>query len=133
VDGETEFRNVSFSYPTRPTHTVLKDLSLLIKPGQFVALVGASGCGKSTVVSLLERFYSPSKGSMFIDGRDILSLDADVYRTSITMANQDVCLFQGTIREKILLGTATDRIPSEKETFDACREANIYDLIMLLP
>ena len=75
-----ELRDLSFSYPSRPTHEVLKGLNLTIHPGQTVALVGPSGCGKSTIASLLQRFYDPVLGGLFVNGIDLRTLDIKGYR-----------------------------------------------------
>ena len=75
ICGEVSFKDVTFVYPTRPMQTVLKDFSLSVPAGKMVALCGSSGAGKSTVAALLERFYDPKSGSIFLDGHDITSLD----------------------------------------------------------
>ena len=75
IHGQVNFENVTFCYPTRPTQTVLKDFSLTMPAGKMVALCGSSGAGKSTVVSLLERFYDVDSGKIFLDGHDITALD----------------------------------------------------------
>lgn len=75
IHGQVNFKNVTFCYPTRPTQTVLKDFSLTMPAGKMVALCGSSGAGKSTVASLLERFYDVDSGKIFLDGHDITVLD----------------------------------------------------------
>jgi ATP-binding cassette subfamily B (MDR/TAP) protein 1 len=132
VDGTIEFRDVHFRYPTRPEQPVLRGLNLTVRPGQYVALVGASGCGKSTTIALLERFYDPLSGGVFIDGREISSLNIKQYRSHIALVSQEPTLYQGTIKENILLGTSNEDITDEAVEH-ACREANIYDFIMSLP
>lgn len=132
ADGYVEFRDVHFRYPTRPEQPVLRGLNLSVRPGQYVALVGASGCGKSTTIALLERFYDPLAGGVFIDGKEISSLNINDYRSHIALVSQEPTLYQGSIRENILLGSARDHVPDEAIEF-ACREANIYDFILSLP
>lgn len=131
VDGTLEFRDVHFRYPTRPEQPVLRGLNLSIHPGQYVALVGASGCGKSTTIALLERFYDPLSGGIYIDGKEISSLNVNQYRSFIALVSQEPTLYQGTIKENILLGAASEVTDSAIE--HACREANIYDFIVSLP
>lgn len=132
VEGHLEFRDVHFRYPTRPEQPVLRGLNLTVKPGQYVALVGASGCGKSTTIQLLERFYDPLVGGVYIDGKEISSLNINNYRSWIALVSQEPTLYQGTVKENILLGADRDNVPQE-EIERACKDANIYDFIMSLP
>ncbi|KAI1189830.1 ABC transporter [Nemania serpens] len=132
VEGTIEFRDVHFRYPTRPEQPVLRGLNLTVRPGQYVALVGASGCGKSTTIALLERFYDPLSGGVFIDGKEISSLNIKQYRSFIALVSQEPTLYQGTIKENILLGTPKEEVADEAVEH-ACREANIYDFVMSLP
>ncbi|KAI1107215.1 P-loop containing nucleoside triphosphate hydrolase protein [Jackrogersella minutella] len=132
VDGTVEFRDVHFRYPTRLEQPVLRGLNLTIRPGQYVALVGASGCGKSTTIALLERFYDPLVGGVFVDGQDISALNVNQYRSHIALVSQEPTLYQGTIKENILLGSSRESVPDSAIEF-ACREANIYDFILSLP
>ncbi|OAQ70357.1 multidrug resistance protein 3 [Pochonia chlamydosporia 170] len=132
VDGTLEFRDVHFRYPTRPDVPVLRGLNLTIRPGQYVALVGASGCGKSTTIALLERFYDPLSGGVFVDDKEISSLNINDYRSHIALVSQEPTLYQGTIKENILLGSAKENVSDDAIEF-ACREANIYDFIISLP
>ncbi|KAL1969025.1 hypothetical protein VTN77DRAFT_859 [Rasamsonia byssochlamydoides] len=132
VEGTIEFRDVHFRYPTRPEQPVLRGLSLTVKPGQYVALVGASGCGKSTTIALLERFYDPLSGGVYVDGKDISRLNVNSYRSFLALVSQEPTLYQGTIRENILLGSNQSDVP-EEAIIKACKDANIYDFIMSLP
>ena len=132
VDGTVEFRNVHFRYPTRPDQPVLRGLNLSIHPGQYVALVGASGCGKSTTISLLERFYDPMAGGVYVDGKEISTLNINDYRSFIALVSQEPTLYHGTVKDNILLGTPNEDVTDE-QIEHACREANIYDFIMSLP
>ncbi|KAF5594713.1 ATP-binding protein cassette subfamily B (MDR TAP) member 1 [Fusarium subglutinans] len=132
VEGTLEFRDVHFRYPTRPEQPVLRGLNLTVRPGQYIALVGASGCGKSTTIALLERFYDPLSGGVFIDGREISTLNVNDYRSHIALVSQEPTLYQGTIRDNILLGTSREDV-SDKDIEHATREANIYEFIVSLP
>lgn len=132
VEGNIEFRDVHFRYPTRPEQPVLRGLNLTVKPGQYIALVGASGCGKSTAIQLLERFYDPLVGGIYVDGKEISSLNLNDYRSFIALVSQEPTLYQGSIRENILLGADKEDVPDSAVEF-ACKEANIYDFIMSLP
>ncbi|KAI9744292.1 MAG: GTPase-activating protein [Claussenomyces sp. TS43310] len=132
IKGTVEFRDVHFRYPTRPEQPVLRGLNLSVKPGQYIALVGASGCGKSTTIALLERFYDPIVGGIYVDGKEISSLNINEYRSFIALVSQEPTLYQGTIRENVLLGADRENVPDTEIEF-ACREANIYDFIMSLP
>ncbi|KAL4933203.1 putative ABC multidrug transporter [Aspergillus undulatus] len=132
MKGAIEFRNVYFRYPTRFSTPVLQGLDFTVRPGQFVAFVGASGCGKSTTIALLERFYNPLAGSICVDGRDISQLDLQAYRRQLAFVGQEPALFQGTIKENILLGMEEGEVGDDR-LIAACRDANIYDFIISLP
>jgi ATP-binding cassette subfamily B (MDR/TAP) protein 1 len=132
AEGTIEFRDVHFRYPTRPEQPVLRGLNLTVKPGQYVALVGASGCGKSTTIALLERFYDPLAGGVYIDGQEISSLNLKDYRNFLALVSQEPTLYQGTIRENVLLGADREDVP-EEDIVQACKDANIYDFIISLP
>jgi ATP-binding cassette, subfamily B (MDR/TAP), member 1 len=127
--GQVEFRDVHFSYPTRAEQSVLQGLSLKVEPGQFVALVGASGCGKSTVIGLIERFYDPTSGGIFVDGKNISSLNVSEYRSCLAIVMQEPVLYSGTIRENILLGIK-DEDAEEEAVVEACKKANIHDFVV---
>ncbi|GAB4834763.1 (ABC) transporter [Ancistrocladus abbreviatus] len=104
VDGHIQFNDVSFSYPSRPEAMIFSKLCLNIPSGKIVALVGGSGSGKSTVISLIERFYEPLSGQILLDGADIQELDLKWMRQQIGVVNQEPALFATTIRENILYG-----------------------------
>lgn len=129
VEGQIEFRDVHFRYPTRPNQPVLRGLDLTVKPGQYVALCGPSGCGKSTTIALIERFYDPLSGGIFIDGKEISTLNINDYRKHLALVSQEPTLYQGTIKENILLGGSRDDV-SDQEVIKACKDANIYDFIV---
>ena len=101
IEGTIEFRNVSFSY--EPGKPVLENFSFSVKPGKTLAIVGATGAGKTTIVNLLERFYEPDKGQILLDSVDIKEFDLKWYREQIGLVMQDVFIIPGTIRDNILL------------------------------
>ncbi|KAK3712242.1 ATP-binding cassette permease mdl1 [Vermiconidia calcicola] len=119
--GTIEFKDVTFSYPTRPAVEIFKDLSFQIKQGSNVAIVAPSGAGKSTVASLLMRFYTPSSGTITIAGRDISKLNAKQLRRKIGYVGQEPVLFSGTIAENIAYGKP---LASRSEIVSAARRAN---------
>ncbi|MCP4402273.1 MAG: ABC transporter ATP-binding protein, partial [bacterium] len=129
IKGEIDLESVSFAYTSSPDR-VLRNVSLKIPAGKTVALVGESGAGKSTLVSLIPRFYEPEKGSICIDGHDVMDLQQRFLRENIGIVQQDVFLFDGTIRENILYGKAD---ATENELIDAAKHAYIYDFIRSLP
>ncbi|KAJ6426959.1 hypothetical protein OIU84_022539 [Salix udensis] len=104
VDGHIEFKDVCFKYPSRPDVTIFDKFCLDIPSGKIVALVGGSGSGKSTVISLIERFYEPLSGQILLDGNDIRDLDRKWLRQQIGLVNQEPSLFAASIRENILYG-----------------------------
>ncbi|XVF13654.1 hypothetical protein REPUB_Repub08aG0226500 [Reevesia pubescens] len=104
VEGHIEFKDVSFSYPSRPDVAIFNRFFLNIPAGKIVALVGGSGSGKSTVISLIERFYEPLVGEILLDGNNIRDLDLKWLRQQIGLVNQEPALFATTIRENILYG-----------------------------
>lgn len=104
VEGHIQFKNVSFSYPSRPDVMIFNKLCLDFPSGKIVALVGGSGSGKSTVISLIERFYEPLSGNILLDGNDIRELDLKWLRQQIGLVNQEPALFATTIRDNILYG-----------------------------
>ncbi|KUJ22548.1 P-loop containing nucleoside triphosphate hydrolase protein [Mollisia scopiformis] len=132
TDGgvKIELKDLWFKYPTRDI-PIFTGLNLTIEKGQFAALVGPSGCGKTSIVSLLERFYDVQRGKILVNGTDITSLNVQDYRKCMSLVAQEPTLFQGTIKENILLGVS-ESTPTET-LYAACRDAEIHDFIMSLP
>lgn len=129
TNGEVEFKHISFKYQEEE-NMIIHNLSLKVKRGETVALVGMSGGGKSTLVSLLPRFYDVTSGSILLDGIDIRDYQAQSLRQQIGMVLQDTFLFSNTVKENILIGKpdATD-----EEVIEAAKAANAHEFIMKLP
>ncbi len=129
AEGQIEFRNVSFRYKEDYDY-VLRDLSLTIQPGEYVALVGSSGVGKTTLCSLIPRFYEVSAGEIRLDGVNIRDIRLAALRANIGIVQQDVYLFAGTVADNIRYGKldATDA-----EIIAAAKQANAHEFIMALP
>ena len=128
VEGAISFQGVSFEYLLG--HTVLEDINLEIQPQQVAALVGPTGVGKSTLVSLIPRFYDVTRGAIRLDGRDLREYKLDSLRQQISIVLQDVFLFYGTVRENILFGRPG---ASEEQVIAAAKVANAHDFIRQLP
>ncbi|KAK4096518.1 P-loop containing nucleoside triphosphate hydrolase protein [Parathielavia hyrcaniae] len=131
--ARVQFRNVCFSYPARPHAQVLKGLSIDIKPGSFCALVGPSGAGKSTIISLVERLYTPQSGAILIDGVDVTKSRDTAFRDSIALVPQESMLFDSSIEFNIGLGARPGHEATIEEIVEACKLANIHDVIEALP
>ncbi|GAB1289407.1 Phosphatidylcholine translocator ABCB4 [Apodemus speciosus] len=130
IKGDLELSDVHFSYPSRANVKILKGLNLKVKSGQTVALVGNSGCGKSTTVQLLQRLYDPTEGTISIDGQDIRDFNVRYLREIIGVVSQEPVLFSTTIAENIRYGRGNVTMEEIKK---AVKEANAYDFIMKLP
>ncbi|XP_027395693.1 multidrug resistance protein 1 isoform X1 [Bos indicus x Bos taurus] len=132
VEGNVAFNDVVFNYPTRPDIPVLRGLSLEVKKGQTLALVGNSCCGKGTVIQLLERFYDPLAGTVLIDGKEIKQLNVQWLRAHMGIVSQEPILFDCSIGENIAYGD-NSRVVSQEEIERAAKEANIHPFIEMLP
>uniref|UniRef100_A0AAQ5Z596 ATP-binding cassette, sub-family B (MDR/TAP), member 11a n=1 Tax=Amphiprion ocellaris TaxID=80972 RepID=A0AAQ5Z596_AMPOC len=130
--GNIEFLNCKFTYPTRPDTQVLKGLVVSVKPGQTLAFVGSSGCGKSTSVQLLERFYDPDEGQVLIDGHQSHSVNVPFLRSQIGIVSQEPVLFDCSIAGNIQYGDNT-RSVSMEEIVEAAKKAFLHDFVMTLP
>jgi ATP-binding cassette, subfamily B, bacterial len=129
VRGDITFRSVSFRYAD-DSHFVLKNLSLEIKAGEFVALVGASGVGKTTLCSLIPRFYDATEGDVLIDGMNVRHIRPQSLRQSIGIVQQDVYLFAGTVAENLRYGKPD---ASRDQIVEAAKQAHAHDFIVALP
>ncbi|CAK9806111.1 Mitochondrial potassium channel ATP-binding subunit [Anthophora plagiata] len=129
--GNITFRNVNFSYPTRPEHVILKNFNLNIPAGKTVAIVGSSGNGKSTIAALLERFYDVDNGSIAIDGKDLRSLNAGYLRGNVLgYIDQEPILFASSIMENIRYGKPD---ATNEDVIEAAKEANAHEFITKFP
>jgi ATP-binding cassette subfamily B (MDR/TAP) protein 1 len=131
--GEVRFENVHFEYPTRQGAKIFNGFNLTIKPRTSLALVGGSGSGKSTVMSLIQRFYDPlpdletkNTSAVLVDGVDIKTLNVQHYRSQIGIVSQEPTLFTGTIRENIVYGNPTATM---EQVIDAAKRANVHNFI----
>lgn len=130
IKGNVTFKNVAFSYHSRKEIKVLKDVSFTANFGQKIAIVGPSGTGKSTIASLLLRFYNIDEGEILVDGKNIYDFDLENLRGNMSIVPQDVILFGGTIRENIAYGKPN---ATEEEILIAAKQANAYNFIESFP
>uniref|UniRef100_A0A8C9TJ96 Bile salt export pump n=1 Tax=Scleropages formosus TaxID=113540 RepID=A0A8C9TJ96_SCLFO len=130
--GEIEFIDCKFTYPTRPDIRVLNGLNVSVKPSQTLAFVGSSGCGKSTSVQLLERFYDPEEGRVLIDGHNSTKVNVAFLRSKIGIVSQEPILFDCSIAENIKYGD-NQREVSMDEVISAAEKAQLHDFVMSLP
>ncbi|XP_075237871.1 ATP-dependent translocase ABCB1-like [Lycorma delicatula] len=140
INGRIEFDSVHFCYPSRPDTKILRGMSFVLEPGKTLALVGESGCGKSTIVSLLERFYDPLSGSVMIDRFNIRSINVRYLRSNIGLVTQEPVLFNCSIKDNILYGLQDDLdedndndIYNMDQVIGAAKAANIHNFIINLP
>jgi ATP-binding cassette, subfamily B, bacterial len=129
VRGKVEFKDVSFKYKEDHNY-VLKNLSLEIQAGEYVALVGSSGIGKTTLCTLIARFYEVNAGKILLDGQDIRDVTLRSLRRNIGIVQQDVYLFAGTVADNIRYGKLD---ASQQEIIDAAKQAHAHDFIMAFP
>jgi len=137
--GKVELKDVKFSYPSRPNIEVLKSFSLVVEPGQSVALVGSSGSGKSTIIQLIERFYDPLSGVVEVDNVPIQDLNLPWLRQQIGLVSQEPTLFEGSFAENVafgLIGSKWESLEGQERrdlVIEACKKANAHDFILKLP
>ncbi|XP_059192407.1 ATP-binding cassette sub-family B member 9 [Centropristis striata] len=128
--GVVEFKDITFAYPTRPETNILKGVSFTLRPGEVTALVGPSGSGKSSCVSLLENFYLPQQGQVLLDGRPVHTLKHDYLHSKVGLVSQEPVLFARTVKENITYGLTG--VPMEA-VVQAATKANAHDFITSLP
>ncbi|XP_043718627.1 putative ABC transporter B family member 8 [Telopea speciosissima] len=129
ISGGIELKKVDFAYPSRPDCLVLRQMCLEVKPGMSVGVVGKSGCGKSTVIGLVQRFYDVESGVVKVDGVDIRELDIGWYRSHTALVSQEPVIYSGSIRDNIVFGKLE---ASENEVVEAAKAANAHDFISSL-
>ena len=130
IKGKIQFKDVGFSYPSRPDGVALKGISLLVNPGETIALVGPSGAGKSTILQLILRFYDPLSGEILIDDVSLRDLKREDFRKEIALVPQDPIIFATTVMENIKFGRPDS---TEEEIKEAARSASAADFIEQLP
>ncbi|XP_051957191.1 bile salt export pump-like [Xyrauchen texanus] len=130
--GDIEFIDCKFTYPSRPDIQVLNGLNVSVKPGQTLAFVGSSGCGKSTSVQLLARFYDPDNGRVLIDGHESSRVNVAFLRSKIGIVSQEPILFDCSIAENIRYGD-NQRDLSMDDVISAAKKAQLHDFVMSLP
>ena len=128
IEGKIELVDVSFTYPSRPGQQVLRNINILLQPGQVTAVVGDSGAGKSTLTNLLLRLYDPTSGNIYVDGFNLKELDLRAYHRHIAVVNQNPLLFNSSISDNIAYGALEE--VTEQEVRAAARLANAEDFIM---
>ena len=132
IQGNVNFQEVEFRYPTRKDAKVLQGLNLAVHAGQTVALVGHSGCGKSTCIQLLERFYDPDSGEVKLDNQEIRPVNISSLRSKMGIVSQEPILFNMTLGQNIAYGDNSRKVPMD-EIIEAARKANIHTFIQSLP
>jgi ATP-binding cassette subfamily B protein len=127
--GDIRFENVTFQYPSRPEISALDGVSLHVKPGETIALVGPSGAGKTTIIQLIQRFYDPQSGAVLFDDVDLRDMTREDFRRDIALVPQDPVIFADTARENIRFGRPG---ASDAEVQEAARAAAAHDFLMAL-
>ncbi|PUZ46301.1 hypothetical protein GQ55_7G052700 [Panicum hallii var. hallii] len=130
VRGRIEFKDVEFTYPSRPEAIILYNLNLTIPASKMLALVGVSGGGKSTMFALMERFYDPTRGTITLDGQDLPSLNLSWLRSLIGLVGQEPILFATSIIENVMMGKEN---ATRQEAIAACTKANVHTFVLGLP
>ena len=131
--GSITFDNVSLTYKSRPNAPVFTNMNLTIPAGETVALVGRSGAGKTSAISLIERFYDPTAGSVLLDGVDIRSVPVSEHRARISLVAQDPDLFSGSVAFNVGLGARSGHVATPEEVIEACKAVGIHDFVNSLP
>jgi ATP-binding cassette, subfamily B (MDR/TAP), member 1 len=139
ISGKIELKDISFAYPSRPETLICRDYNLMIDAGQVLALCGMSGCGKSTIINLLLRFYDPQRGEVLIDGKNSNQMNIRWLRSKIGYVGQEPVLFSGTIAENIAYGLDLHyeaNLTAEgirQRVIEAAKLSNAHEFIELFP
>lgn len=131
--GDLQMKHVSFAYPGRSADQALSDINLSAGPGKQIALCGMSGSGKSTIIGLLERFYSPTAGAVLLNNREAVQFKLSSYRSQFSLVSQEPLLFSLSIRDNLLYGSLDPASTTEQDLIAACQKASIYEFISSLP
>ena len=126
IQGTIEFKKVDFAYPTKPQCVILKDFSFDVKAGSGVGLVGKSGCGKSTIIGLIQRFYDIAIGAVCIDGMNVRDINIPWYRGQTALVSQEPAIFSCSVRNNIAFGKPE---ADEDEIVEAAKAANAHEFI----
>ncbi|KAM5474845.1 putative ABC-type xenobiotic transporter [Microsporum ferrugineum] len=126
-------RALDFAYPSRPRSNIISGINIKIPPGKFVAFVGSSGCGKSTMINLLCRFYDPTSGLITVNNQAIHEIKSQDHRQRLALVQQEPILYQGSIRENVAMGLVESKEATESQIEQACKDANIYEFVLSLP
>ncbi|KAM5461420.1 putative ABC-type xenobiotic transporter [Microsporum canis] len=126
-------RALDFAYPSRPRSNIISGINIKIPPGKFVAFVGSSGCGKSTMINLLCRFYDPTSGLITVNNQAIHEIKPQDHRQRLALVQQEPILYQGSIRENVAMGLVESKEATESQIEQACKDANIYEFVLSLP
>ncbi|EFC42079.1 predicted protein [Naegleria gruberi] len=129
LNGHIVLHDVSFAYPSRTEHSVLNKINLEMSPSSILALVGRPGQGKTTIVSLLQRFYDPNDGQITLDGVPLTQIDPVWLRKNIGLLTQDPAMFSASIRENICYGWTGDEAPTDEQVMEASKKANVHEFI----
>jgi ATP-binding cassette subfamily B (MDR/TAP) protein 1 len=132
TNGDVELSDVTFYYKHRSSYPALNSITLRAAPGESIGLCGGSGSGKSTVASLLQRFYNPSSGLISLDGKDVSTFNINSYRSQLSLVNQEPLLFSCSVRENLLYGALTEDL-RESDIIEACKTAQVYEFVCSLP
>ena len=133
MQGELEFRGVSLHYKTRPDVPALNNVSFQIRHGEYVAFVGRSGAGKSSTIHLIERFFDPTAGQVYLDGRDIRNEPVQIHRARLALVEQEPDLFPGSVKFNIGLGRRPGAEVSDEDIVAVAKKCELHDFIMSLP